>query len=178
MSKVVRKYFFPWQENKEKAFLQEMAKKGFLLSETHLGSYTFDEIKPADLIFEIDYKGQHREDNDEYLQICEDAGWNMVAKKGDWFYFCKERLETENIHFFNDNNSMLRKYLNLLLTIGATWFLMVFFIFQSSYHVKNMTDSAAQTMIIILISCVLLIPIILFLIVWFKYHKLKSNIKE
>lgn len=177
MSKIVKRYFFSWQEEKEKAFLEKMAKEGYRLSGAELSKYKFNACPPADLIYEIDFKGEDFEDVDEYLQIHQDAGWLMVADKGGWFYFCKERSEDMNNNLFNDNTSKLQKYRRLLGYVGSLWCLTVYFIWFTIGFVRKEAVMSELAMNLVLLSA-FIIPGILFFRIWLKYHHLKSKISE
>lgn len=178
MSKIVRRHFFSWQEEKEKAFLEKMAKDGYCLSGAETGKYIFNDCAPIDLIYEIDFRGKDFEVVEEYLQIYEDAGWHMVADKGGWFYFCKERSMDVNDLLFNDNTSMLEKYRRLLGYVGYLWAITIFYIFISvSFSVRQEAAMSVSATILLLLFAFIM-PGLIFLRIWLKYHQLKSKISE
>lgn len=178
MSKIIWRYFFAWQEEKEKAFLENMAKDGYFLTETNTGKYIFNKSEPADVVYEIDFMGQDFEDVAEYLQIYEDAGWQMVADKGSWFYFCRERSKDMNNSLFNDNTSKLEKYRRLLGYMASLWLITVFFIFISiSFSVRQEAALSSVTMTLLILSA-FVIPGLFLVRIWLKYQQMKSKIKE
>ena len=48
MKKVIRKWFWDWDYEKEELWLNEMANSGLLLTSVGIGKYTFDECKPGE----------------------------------------------------------------------------------------------------------------------------------
>lgn len=123
MSLTIRKWFFAWGEEKEQAFLEDMARKGYKLVDVGIGKYTFDTMEePKELIYQFDFKGLKQDDIDEYLQLHEDDGWEMVSTLGSWYYFCKEKTDELDLGLFNDNASKKEKYKRLLLFLCVTGF--------------------------------------------------------
>ena len=123
MDRVDKKLFFVWNEDKEKKYLEEMALDGYQLVEVGFGKYSFKKIERKSLIYDFDFKGFDSITEDEYLQIFEDAGWQMVAQFGGWYYFAYEAgKEDIDISIFNNNASRKRKYGKLLLFLILTGF--------------------------------------------------------
>lgn len=118
MKKTVRKWFWVWNEDKEKYFLEEMALKGFRLVKVGLGEYVFEEDQPKKLIYQFDFKGFDKIEEEEYLQIYEDAGWKFISRFGSWYYFAHEWSEEEpDLSLFSNNESKRAKYRRLLLLL-------------------------------------------------------------
>lgn len=116
MKKTIRKWFWVWDENKEKKFLEEMASKGHRLVKVGFGKYEFEEDRPKNLIYEFDFRGIEKIKEGEYLQIYEDAGWTFVSRFGGWYYFARERNDEEpDLTLFSDNESKRARYRRLLL---------------------------------------------------------------
>jgi amino acid permease len=81
------KWFWAWEDEKEEAWLEAMSQSGW-----HL----FKSLQ-------------------EYLQICRDAGWEMLGRMSSWYYFRKEYRGGEKPEFFSDKDSKVQKYRRLLL---------------------------------------------------------------
>ena len=65
---------------KEEAYLNEMAKQGYLLiSYSILGIYHFMKGIPQDLRYKVDYRGfRNKSDFEDYKALFEDAGWQHI----------------------------------------------------------------------------------------------------
>lgn len=179
MRKVYHKYFFPWGEDKEKLFLEEMARDGHKLIEVGFGKYVFEKGEPRDLIYQFDFKGIKQDDLDEYLQIHEDAGWEAVATYGKWYYFCKEREGSRKDELFSDNASIREKYKRLLLFllfIGAPLYYNVFVVFP--HIVTPNTDIGLLNGFKILILLIACIHLLILFKVYRLYMRYQSKIKE
>lgn len=90
MEKYVKKIFLPWQEEKEQAFLEDMARKGYLLTRVQFCKYIFKQIEPTDLIFQSDFVDINV-DKAEYLQIFEDAGILPLTMDHGIIFIMKKR---------------------------------------------------------------------------------------
>ncbi len=99
--KRINKWFWVWNLEEEKAFLEEKAREGLILKKVSLGSYVFEESEPRGLIYQMDFMGLDQKiSEDEYLQLYEDAGWNLIGKLGGWYYFSQESSEDIDLLIF------------------------------------------------------------------------------
>lgn len=115
--KTVKKTFFVWGEQKEKAFLEKMAKDGYKLVKVKFNKYYFDDDSPKDVVYQFDFKGiENKISEDEYLSFYEDTGWTLNANYGGWYYFSKEIEEGKPIPtIYSDNSTKKQKYRRLLI---------------------------------------------------------------
>ncbi len=123
MSLVVKKQFFAWNEDAEKAFLEDMALKGYRLSQVQLGKYTFEEDTPKKVVYQFDFNALHGNQEAEYLQMYEDAGWKCMFRYASWYYFAKEitdQTKDIDLSIFSDNRSKMAKYRRLILFLVVT----------------------------------------------------------
>ena len=121
--KKIHKWFWVWNLEEEKAFLEEKAREGLILESVSLGSYSFNESNPQDLIYQMDFKGFDRKiSEEEYLQIYEDAGWTLVGRLGGWYYFSQESSQKGDLLIFNDNASKASIYKRILAFLFLTGF--------------------------------------------------------
>ena len=133
--KKINKWFWVWNLEDEKAFLEEKAREGLILKSVSLGSYTFEESKPKDLIYQMDFKGLDRKiSEDEYIQLYEDAGWNLAGRLGGWYYFSQETSEDIDLLIFNDNASkalIYKRLLAFLLLVGFPMYYQIIVMFPN-----------------------------------------------
>ena len=114
-------WFWAWEDEKEEAYLREMALDGWhFISVTFPGYYTFEKGEARNDVYRLDFLTNHK-DKDNYLQLFVDAGWDHVGEYGSWQYFRKTAPEGEIPEIFTDNESKQKKYSRILL------FLIIFF---------------------------------------------------
>ena len=149
------KWIWAWEDDKEEAWLREMANQGLHLKSVGIpGIYTFEQGSPRDVAYRLDYPDANK-DYESYLQLFRDAGWEHVGQMSGWQYFRKNVTDGEVPEIFSDNESKAKKYkrvmafvlmlmsiliislTNLTERSGAFYrifsFLMVFFILFFSY---------------------------------------------
>ncbi|GMQ60646.1 DUF2812 domain-containing protein [Vallitalea sediminicola] len=181
MKKVVRKMFFAWNEEKEKLFLEEMALQGYRLIKVQVGKYTFEEDKSKKVIYQFDFRTFYKDGEEEYLQIHEDAGWNLVYKYGGWYYFSQESNNQEvDLSLFNNNESKRAKYIRLLLFLLITGFplyyqTIVFFPLLDDWKLEFPSFYFFFRIIALILTGVHIFVVTKILL---HYRKLKNNIKE
>jgi hypothetical protein len=113
------KWFWPWQDEKEEAWLGEMSADGWHLKSVGLmGRYTFEQGEPRSYTYRLDYMLLNKDKRAEYLQIFRDAGWEYVSEMSNWQYWRKPVIAGETPEIFTDNESKIKKYQRLLLTMS------------------------------------------------------------
>lgn len=109
------KWFWAWQDEKEEAWLAEMAQQGFHLEKIELpGQYTFQQGEPGNYVYRLDFQPLRSKDRDSYLQLFADAGWEHIADLGSWVYFRHAVNGSEIPEIFSDLESKLKKYQRLM----------------------------------------------------------------
>ncbi len=121
------KWFWPWQDQKEEAWLESMSQAGKHLQSVHLPcAYTFDQGEPRHYTYRLDYILVNQEKKSEYLQIFQDAGWEHLGEMSNWQYWRKLVQEGEYAEIFTDRESKLKKYKRML---GVMGFFLAFLVF-------------------------------------------------
>jgi hypothetical protein len=146
-STTIRKFrwFWPWQDENEEAWLESMAETGWHLAAVQLfGKYTFRQGEPGHVAYRLDYMPtRNRTELEGYLQVFQDAGWNYVGEMSNWRYWRKAVQPGETAEIFTDNESKIRKYRRLLLFLGFIFFLLLFLgmnlFFNTSYSTGDKT---------------------------------------
>ena len=110
------KWFWPWQDEQEEAWLRSMSQKGWHLSSIGLPCiYRFWAGEPRDYVYRLDYQTFPKKDKQEYQQLFHDAGWEYVGEMSGWQqYFRKEAREGEAPEIFTDVESKVAKYKKVL----------------------------------------------------------------
>ncbi|OGN94374.1 MAG: hypothetical protein A2Z71_09405 [Chloroflexi bacterium RBG_13_50_21] len=109
------KWFWPWQDEKEEAWLEEMSTTGWHLKSVHLPCvYTFNKGEAQRIIYRLDYMPLNKAKSEEYIQIFEDAGWDYIGEMSNWRYWRKRLFSDGTPEIFTDNESKIRKYQRML----------------------------------------------------------------
>ena len=108
-------WFWAWDDEKEEAWLRQMAQEGWHFKSVNLpGNYTFERGEPIDHVYRLDYFVD-RKDMPAYLQIFEDAGWEYLGEMSGWQYFRTESVEGNAPEIYSDKASKAKKYERLIL---------------------------------------------------------------
>jgi uncharacterized membrane protein (DUF485 family) len=108
------KWFWHWEDDKEEAWLREMARQGMHLQRVdYFGQYTFATGEPRDVVYRLDFVQSNRK-TDDYFQLFRDAGWEYVGEMVGWQYWRKEVKAGESLEIFTDVESKVQKYRRLL----------------------------------------------------------------
>jgi hypothetical protein len=110
------KWFWTWQDEKEEAWLSEMANQGLHLADVPFpGSYHFRKGEPANYVYRLDYQSLRTKDKDSYLQLFADVGWENVGEMGGWVYFRYKVTNGEAPEIYSDLKSKIGKYQRVML---------------------------------------------------------------
>ena len=124
MEMMERKFFFVWTMKKEKAYLEEMARKGYALTDVKLFKYYFKKIEPVDYVYEFDFQFLFNMSEEDYLSFFED--WELVKRFGLWYYFRRVRTNTPNDSIYSDNESKSNMYKGIFIFLALTGFPLYF----------------------------------------------------
>lgn len=123
---IKNKWFWAWNDEKEEAWLSEMAAQGLHLENVTLpGRYHFKKGEPANYIYRLDYQSLKTKDKDSYLQLFSDAGWENVGEMGGWMYFrylVKNGIAPE---IYSDLDSKIGKYQRVMTFLAILLPMMV-----------------------------------------------------
>jgi hypothetical protein len=129
------KWFFPWQDEKEEAWLEELSTSGWHLKSVSLPCvYSFVKGEPCRNIYRLDYMMMKKDKMEEYLQIFQDAGWEYIGEMSNWRYWRKRIENGETAEIFTDNESKIKKYQRML---GYMAFFLFFLVFISMNMLVN-----------------------------------------
>jgi hypothetical protein len=108
------KWFWGWEDDKEEAWLQEMARQGLHLKSPYpYGQYVFERGASREVAYRLDFV-QSNKKTGGYFQIFRDAGWEYVGEMMGWQYWRKEIKAGEPAEIFTDVESKVQKYRRLL----------------------------------------------------------------
>jgi hypothetical protein len=164
-------WFWAWDDEKEEAWLREMSQQGWhLLSYQFPSNYTFEQGKPADYVYRLDYFID-RKDRENYLQLFRDAGWDHLGEMGGWQYFRKRTINGEAPEIYSDNESKKKKYQRILL------FLVIFLpIYSNTLFMTNRSSNIFIQIITFVMFVLMLIYIYAMLRLLRRITQLKKKI--
>ncbi len=109
------RWFWPWQDQQEEEWLQEMARTGWhLRTSDGVGLYTFAKGEPAEVVYRLDYTHLQKNEKAQYLQLFQDADWEYVGEMNGWQYFRKPVTAGQTAEIFTDSESKIQKYRRFL----------------------------------------------------------------
>lgn len=156
------RFFLAHEFDKEAKYLSDMAAKGWMICGGRAPVYKFKKIEPQDLIFQLDYQDNSKND-ENYKQIFFDSGWQlahtMAISNGMWYYFCKKATGTSADVIYTDNESKLGMINRVIKIYG---FVMIFplVVILNSIRIVSAGFGGGDTERII-VSVVLLVLMIL-----------------
>ena len=135
--------------------LERLAKKGWILKKICVGYGVFEKEEPRELHYSIEIfepvkrkKGFFNvdfEENEEeaYIELCEQASWNYIGKSGVYFIFCSEQetvtpIQTDpSLEFHQLKN----KFFNYFLPVFALWMILIVNNFKNvMFHLFSYED--------------------------------------
>ncbi len=109
------KFFWPWQDQEQEKWLEEQSQSGLHLKKPNnlIGIYTFETGAPKSFTYRLDFQADLKDNNDSYIQLFEDAGWEYLGESS-WQYFRKPNRAGDSNEIFTDNQSKIKKYERLV----------------------------------------------------------------
>lgn len=145
MRKVIHKWFWIWDFDKEEKWLNEMAAKGLVLAAVGWCRYEFEDGIPGDYKIRIDFLEPRFKsvEHEKYISFLEETGAEHVGTvMSRWAYF-RKKVSGEDFQIFSDNASRIRFLTQIICFIGLLCFMNLyigcynlFMLFQAlRYHV-------------------------------------------
>lgn len=119
MRKIVRKWFWTWDFDKEEEWLSQMAANGLGLCSVGFCRYEFEACAPGEYQYRLellDHMTSHVE-SEQYLSFLEETGVKHVGTFGRWVFLRKKKDEGP-FDLFSDNASRITHLNRILLLIG------------------------------------------------------------
>lgn len=174
--KKIIKLFFAWQDEKEQAWLEQMAEHGWILEDVGLLRYIFRKEEPQRIKYRLDYQELKQSDLLEYLGLFSDAGWDFKGRLNNWFYFASKGPETREIT--TDTHSKIEKYKRILRTLFiASLPLIYYVVFYSRLFERSSSCSYCGILDVLQFVVFFLWLVIMFNVVrlWVKIQKLEKK---
>lgn len=116
MRRIIHKWFWVWNFDKEEQWLNEMAAKGLCLVSTGFCKYEFEDCLPGEyqILMQLLDKLPHHPESQKYIEFLEDTGAEQVGSFTRWVFF-RKKASLGDFNLFSDNASRV-KYLTSMLS--------------------------------------------------------------
>ena len=139
MRKVVHKWFWMWDFDKEEKWLNEMAAKGLALISVGYFRYEFEDCVPGEYKICSEFLGNRfsEVESAKYIEFLEETGAEHVGTFSNWVYFRKKTPE-ESFQLFSDYSSRIQYLTRIIRFIallgGLNLYMGCFNLFLFFYH--------------------------------------------
>ena len=116
--KVIHKWVWVWDFEKEERWLNKMAMDGWTLCNVGIGKYEFERTQPGEYIIRLEL---HKHD-EHYIEFMHDTGAEVAGRLFAWVYF-RRKSELGPFDIFSDIDSKiahLNKIGRMLAVIGCS----------------------------------------------------------
>jgi hypothetical protein len=153
------KWFWPWQDEAQEAWLREMSQQGWHLTAVGIPlNYDFESGEPEDFVYRLDYQYHSKMEKEDYLQLFSDANWEHIGEMSGWQYFRKKARAGEDLEIYTDAESKIGKYQRLLVFLGILM-LPLFF------SIINLSDPPYDWMSTLQVFIILLFVLYVYMII-------------
>ncbi|MDF2948881.1 MAG: hypothetical protein K0R07_902 [Sedimentibacter sp.] len=100
--KIIYKWIWALDFEKEEQWLNEMAMNGWVLCAVSLCRFTFEKCEPGEYIVRLEMHGV----DDVYINFMRETGAVYIGRVAQWIYFCK-KTEYGSFDIFSDIDSRI-----------------------------------------------------------------------
>jgi hypothetical protein len=121
MKKTVWKFYMNYE--KEEAWLNSMAEKGFAFTNYFLWRYTFTDCEPGEYIYRLEYlkEAPSHPESQKYLSFMAENGVEHISSWNRWVYF-RKRAKEGSFDIYSGIDSRITHYKR----IGNLWLALIF----------------------------------------------------
>ncbi len=147
------RFRFYCDKDKEQKWLNEMANKGFAVTNFFLGFYTFKPCKAGEYIYQIDLLSSWKKSNMNYKEFFSE---NNIEIAFTWFFWIALRKKSQDGEFilYTDNESKIEQYTKIKrLFLGASILEFLCFLMEltSAIQLQDPFFGAMTVLIVIII---------------------------
>ncbi len=109
MRRIIRKFFWAWDYDKEEEWLNEMSAKGLALVSVCFNRYEFEECQPNEYSCQIVFCDNHAKSYEgrKYIDFIEETGAECVGTWLRWVYF-RKKTDGGKFELFSDKDSNIK----------------------------------------------------------------------
>ena len=119
MRKIVNKFFWAWDFDKEEAWLNEMAAKGLSMVSYGFCRYDFEETEPGEyrIALELLPHSVNHPESEQYLRFLEETGIETVGSWWRWIYV-RKKTDGGPFELLSDRKSKVEHLVRILVLVG------------------------------------------------------------
>lgn len=100
--KIVKKWIWVWDFDKEEQWLNAMAQQGWVLDQVRFCKYEFVPCEPGEYTVRLEM----RENDEAYMSFMAETGAEFVGRVVNWIYF-RKKTELGQFDLFSDTDSRI-----------------------------------------------------------------------
>ena len=119
MKTIIRKWFWPWDFDKEELWLNEMSSKGLALTSVGYCRYEFEPCQPGEYKYRIELLENmpNHPESVQYIKFMEESGIEQVESYMRWVYF-RKRSDEIPFDLFSDAASKIKHLDRIMLFVA------------------------------------------------------------
>ena len=151
MRKIVRKWVWVWEFEKEERWLDEMANQGWALDKVGFARYEFVQCEPGEYTTRLEMLEEpvSTQKSQEYIDFVESTGAEYIGHSLKWVYFRKKTAEG-SFDLYSDIDSRI-KHLQRILTMLGTLLAVNLLNTANIFNLSSMAPTALKIFCITLI---------------------------
>lgn len=162
-----------YSETKDMEMLRRRALQGWVLKRFAFAGYRFESGGREDVVFSIDYRALKADEEEEYMEMFQQAGWTLVCSEQTMHIF---KAEKGTAPIYSDRDSSRDKIARLttmfqpvvIYSVGLTFVLLLVSLLSSG--LVNKISSFA-----LVFSLVITLPAVMTLLATY-YHRMKQKV--
>jgi hypothetical protein len=175
MKKVIHKWFWAWEFEKEEQWLNKMSGMGLQLTDVSIGRYVFEEGRPGEYQYKLQMLDNLPDsiESQQYIKFCEETGVEHIASLLRWVYF-RKKSDGKEFELFSDIDSRI-KHLREILVLLSVLAVAELLIFLSNLNNLFHYQELALGIIVGLLFVVTIIVSYGAVRVWISFRRLQKE---
>jgi hypothetical protein len=175
MKKVIYKWFWVWDFEKEEQWLNKMSEMGLQLTDVGICRYVFEEGRPGEYQYKLQMLDNLPDniESQQYIKFCEESGVEHIASLLRWVYF-RKKSDGKKFELFSDIDSRI-KHLRGILVFLSTIAVAELLIFLSNLNKLFQYQELGIGIIVGLLFVVTILISYGAIRVWISYRRLQKE---
>ena len=171
------RFFTIFEYEKEQEYLRSMHKSGWkFIKVTGFGVYHFEACEPVDVVYQLDYNKEGLSNQEEYVKMFADCGWEHLQNYAGYSYFRKPVSESGSAEeIFCDEESRIQM-MERVLKGRMLPVLCLFFAVLIPQFILNLVTYRTY-LVATFLGGILIIYLVVFLHCAKTMHKYKNPVK-
>ena len=148
------KYRLYLDKDKESIWLNEMADKGFAMTGFYGGFYKFEQCEKGEYAYQIDFKQNFFSVPEDYREIMEESGIEIVDTWGFWVFLRRLKSKGE-FELYTDIDSKIEHYKKILMLLKKVTIIEILCMFTEVYCAARSESIAIWGIAVFIIAVVM-----------------------